>query len=321
MSAPDLLERAAAFPGLTDLDALTPECLRQVSAEQGNDFATALLYQRLRTSARHGPFIDRVESLSADPRPHAGALVAVVPGALYQESPHTGADGQLVRATAQELGYETALVPLASFGRLADDVACLAQWLDANAGRPVYLVSSSKGALAVRQALARPDAARLFRWVRAWVDLSGLYHGTPLVAWLARRWFRSLLIRLFFWYRGYPYAALKEIDREACTSDRGSQIPRFKVIHVVGFPRQQDLTSPLARRGHRRLTPLGPNDSVVLLADAVRLPGFVYPVWGADHYLRPSGRDMRPLIARILAYLNQEGAPHEHEDSVAVARG
>ena len=38
-------------------------------------------------------------------------------------------------------------------------------------------------------------------------------------------------------------------------------------------------------------------------ADVCQLPGFVYPVWGADHYLRPAGVDIRGLAARILHYL------------------
>jgi hypothetical protein len=35
------------------------------------------------------------------------------------------------------------------------------------------------------------------------------------------------------------------------------------------------------------------------LTDVARLPGDVYPVWGADHYLCPSW-DFNPLLLRIL---------------------
>jgi hypothetical protein len=76
--------------------------------------------------------------------------------------------------------------------------------------------------------------------------------------------------------------------------------PHIRVIHVVGFPLVEHLSNDWARRGHARLAPLGPNDGGgVLLSDFVDLPGSVYPVWGADHYLNPPW-NVRPLLRRIL---------------------
>src|SRR5205814_7337630 len=54
-------------------------------------------------------------------------------------------------------------------------------------------------------------------------------------------------------------------------------------------------------RGHARLVPLGPNDGGgILLADLLDLPGEVFPVRAADHYLAPKTWDIRPLLRRIL---------------------
>ena len=56
----------------------------------------------------------------------------------------------------------------------------------------------------------------------------------------------------------------------------------------------------IARRNHRLLAPLGPNDGGgVLLADACRWPGALYPVWGADHFMRPPG-GVEETVARVL---------------------
>jgi hypothetical protein len=75
----------------------------------------------------------------------------------------------------------------------------------------------------------------------------------------------------------------------------------------VGFPLAQHLTNALARRCYRRVRHLGPNDGAgILLGDVCRLPGHVYPVWGADHYLRPRGRDLRDLARGIFLYLHEE---------------
>lgn len=49
------------------------------------------------------------------------------------------------------------------------------------------LVSLSKGAADLKVALGLPGAAECFRRVSAWISLSGLPQGTPLVGWLNRR--------------------------------------------------------------------------------------------------------------------------------------
>jgi hypothetical protein len=41
------------------------------------------------------------------------------------------------------------------------------------------------------------------------------------------------------------------------------------------------------------------------LADVCALPGLIYPLWGADHYLRPQA-DVRELVLAVLQYLGEE---------------
>src|SRR5262249_47043949 len=83
-----LLTQAEESPDCRSWSEVTREPLAKVAAERGLDFATALLYQRLRQSDRHGPFIRRVnELLNQPPRDMAkmDVLVAVAPGAFYRE--------------------------------------------------------------------------------------------------------------------------------------------------------------------------------------------------------------------------------------------
>ena len=47
----------ASLPLEGRLDALTPEVLRELTALEGCDFATALLHRRIVESERHGPFL------------------------------------------------------------------------------------------------------------------------------------------------------------------------------------------------------------------------------------------------------------------------
>jgi hypothetical protein len=299
----DLLTRAAAWPEYADLDSLSEEALRQLAARAGIEFATALLFDRLVRSTRHGPFIARVQSRAAEaPAALRHVTVAVVPGAFHKEDRHSGADGRLVLEAVQRLGCRVERVPLPSFGSLRAGAALIRDWLRGCAAEEIVLVSLSKGGAEVKLALAEADADETFRRVRAWVSLSGLDFGTPLAGWLRRRPWRLLPIRLLFWLRGYHYAALADLERRpGGTLDFAVQPPAgLRVVHVVGFPLARHLTSALAGRGYRRMAPLGPNDGgPILLADVLRLPGLVYPFWGADHYLRPAW-DVRGLVARLL---------------------
>jgi hypothetical protein len=54
-----------AYPDLS-YDDLSRERLALLSQERGVDFATALLYDRIRESVRHGLFIGDLESLEPD---------------------------------------------------------------------------------------------------------------------------------------------------------------------------------------------------------------------------------------------------------------
>jgi hypothetical protein len=296
----ELLRQAAEWLSGQHLDAAS---LRELARQRGLDFATAALYQSLRQSPRHGPLIARLE----DATPPTSALdtdIVIVPGAFYKEKPETGADGRIITDAGRRFGFTTLTVPLHSFGTVAENAAILADWLRRRT-MPMILVSHSKGTTEIRHLLAHPDAAALFAKVKAWIDLSGLFLGSPLIGWLRRHRINWWLVRLLFWWKGFAFSGLNDIDKEACPPWPGAldAAPHLEVIHVVGFPLQRHLTTPLARRGYHRLSSLGPNDGTILLEDVFALPGRVYPVWGADHYLCPAGRDMSQLVANILSYL------------------
>jgi hypothetical protein len=300
-----LLERAACWPSSPLWTDLTEEVLRQVAAEEGLDFATALLFDRLAQSPEHGPFLARIAA-AAEPSSREPMwrelTVAVVPGAFYIEDRRSGADGEHVLGAVRHLGGRAERVPLRSFGRLEENAAILLEWLGRRPQEKVVLVSLSKGGAEVKLALASPGAGEALRNVLGWISLSGLYHGTPLVSWLLRQRWRLPLIRLLFWLRGYDFGALRQLERRpGGLLDFELRPPEhLRIIHVIGFPLVQHLSCPLAVRGHRRIGPLGPNDGgPILLADVHNLPGVVYPVWGADHYLRPAW-DIRRLVPRLL---------------------
>ena len=187
----DLLDQAARWPGFASCADLTAEAVRQFAAREGIDLATALLYDRVVRSPVHGPFLKKLQALTEPPPGAAAASVVIVPGAFYREFAHTGADGRAVRTEAEALGFATDLVPLVSLGSLRTNARILCDWLAGDRRENLVLVSLSKGGADVKMALAEPGAAKLFRKVAFWINLSGLLHGTPLVAWLFSRRLRT----------------------------------------------------------------------------------------------------------------------------------
>jgi hypothetical protein len=310
----DLLARAAGRAGFAHRAEVTDQVLQDLAAREGTDFATALLYDRLRRWDPHREFIRRLEAMP-DPRPGdfaLGATLVIVPGAFHVKFPHTGADGRVVREEAARFGCRSELVPSPDLDRLTEAGRRVCDWLLARPPGPVVLVSLSKGGSDVKAALRRPEAAEAFRRVTAWVNLCGILEGTPLANWVLARWWRRLLFRLVFRARGYPFAAVHDLPRRhGGPLDYPLPLPgHVRLISVVGFPLTGHLTNRLARRCFRRAEHLGPNDGAgIVLADVCRLPGVVYPVWGADHYLRPAGADPRALVRRLLCYLAEPRRP------------
>ena len=304
-----LLERAAAWPGCSWAE-LTPETVRQLTQQHGIDFATALLFDRLRRSEAHGPFIRRLEAMPEGPAGgwQRDTTVAVVPGAFYVERPESGADGGFVMEQAARIGCRAVRVALSSLGTLRENARILSEWIAQQPRRPLILVSLSKGGADVRWALQAPDAARTFQHVAAWINISGLIRGTAIVNWLMQRRARTRLVQLMLWWHGLHFDALRELEYgTGGPLDSDLVLPReLLVVHLSGFPLTNCLTRPIAQRGHRRLAPLGPNDGGAnLLTDLIGLPGLIYPVWGADHYMEPKS-DVNALLRRLLCFVGEQ---------------
>jgi hypothetical protein len=304
----DVLDRAARWQPQINLSDLNVERLREITARDGVELATAALYDRLRRSNCHGRFIARIEE-QEDLRPSIpseNSLLGVVPGAFWREHHHTGADGRFIFPVASEVGLEARLVPVLSFGPLVANAEMLLDWLGRHRDRDVVLVTLSKGGLDLKTAISLSHAQGSldfhFGHVRAWVSVGGPLQGTPLVDWLRERPLRSAGLRVLLRLRGQRFNVVNELGRPNHAQQWAqSQLPQsIRLIHVLAFPLRRHLTHRWAPRGYNRLAPLGPNDGAgILLGDLTGWPGVVYPVWGADHYLQPRW-DINPILRSIL---------------------
>ncbi len=276
------------------------------------DAATERLYREIVESPVHGPFIRRVDGLRARPAPRPwsrDAVLAIVPGVSYRENPRSGADGRLVREQAERMGCRTDLIPIATTGSVKENARTICDWLAAQPDGPVILASLSKGGPDVKVALAEPDAGLAFRNVAAWVSLCGILDGTPIADWLLSRSLGPNLIRFGYLMLGQRSGFLRDLlYRSGGPLAAPLRLPEhIRLISVAGFPQRRHLNRRASRSGHARLSRFGPNDGGLVLSDVCALPGLLYPIWGADHYLQPPAEacDVRALVSAILQYLDE----------------
>jgi hypothetical protein len=304
----ELLARAAAWTG-PDLD------FAQLAQTDGLDFATAVLYDRLSRVPANAQFSHRVRDAHQTDRIHAD-VIGIVPGAFHREHRNTGADGSRVTAIASRLGCHAEVVPTKSCGTLDENARAILGWLKSHDGRRIALICLSKGGADVKRALALPGAAEAFASVSAWINLSGIVQGTPLIAWLRNRPLRWWAVRLWLCWHGYTARAIEELRHGSGTvlAEWPAVPAHLQIVHVCGFPLARHLAHPWAPRGYARLSPLGPNDGGgILLADLPGLPGIVFPIWGADHYLEPHW-DILPMLTGVIAAALTQARPRETRD-------
>ena len=265
--------------------------------------ATRRLYDRIRASPVHGPFIDAVDASPRTPRRIApNTVVAIAPAALYKEYRRSGADGRRVREAAHGLGLRVEIIPLEPMGTLAKNAGILLRWLRECPFENIVLVSLSKGGSDIKKAMAAAEEHDAFGNVSVWISVGGLLEGTPLVPWLLSRERFPTAFRMLNRIHGVDFRFLEEVDRRpGGPLDFPFEPPaHLRIIHVLGFALLEHATNWLARMLYRRLAPLGPNDGFMLLDDSLRWPGRIYPVWGADHYFR-TREDPRPSLERLLS--------------------
>lgn len=309
-SETSLLQRAANWPDHSMLESLTAETLQQITNNEGVDFATALLFDRFQRSPRHAEFIRRINSLrqsSSATRTTIKAKVIIVPGALYRERPDMGGDGQLVREVAASFGYETDLIPLASFGSVAENARLIRSWFNQHLPERVILVSLSKGGADLKMALAAPEAPALFRSVVAWINVCGPLDGSHMANWiLASRW-RTVFVRAKCRLQRRDFRFITDLRHDlAGPLDCPLRLPpSTKMFSLIGFPLQSHMTTPFSRFCHRTLAAHGPNDGTTSLSDLNTWPGDIFPAWGMDHYFRPKS-EAKNLVSVMFQYLAEK---------------
>lgn len=297
--------RPAPRPPVTDHGAW-----EQLANRTSTDLATILLIETLRADpvnraleARFRHELEHLapstalEPLSGDSAP----LVLFMPGWDYRESGSiTGADFAGPRRIVAAMGMDAMRVPIDPVGPVEENAVALATTIREHGSRAILVVSASSGgpatALAMGKLLSHAESAH----VRAWLNIGGILRGSPVADhYLA--WPRSWLTRIILAVKGWDIASIRSMSLAAGRSRFASlRFPdHLRIVNYIGIPLSGQV-SERARSTYAILRPLGPNDGLTLIADAL-VPGAATLVdIGRDHFV---GND--PDIDRKTAALTR----------------
>ncbi|MES9987781.1 MAG: hypothetical protein ABW077_07690 [Candidatus Thiodiazotropha endolucinida] len=279
----------------------TSSQIRELSRAGSSDLAARVLYEGLLAS-HHGDFVRYLDGLPDDqPVTQAEPVrLLIVPGMFYREHPEVGADGGLALEIARRFGFDAEIVALKSTGSVSQNSEILTERLEREQGAALWLLSLSKGTSDVRYCLQTHGH---YSGVRGWVSVAGTPKGSPLAARKTTSAARRLFYRTLCKVTGVEYAALEEMAPNHPFWHVDDWPSALEIIHVLPIPLACHIQGILRSR-HSRLLQYGPNDGFVPVTDVLELPGYIYPVWGSDHFMRIP--QLSHLLYRLYNHIAQQ---------------
>lgn len=315
ISEADVLARAAAWPRAAELEQLTVSQLRELALAEGVDSAVAVLYDRIRKSPRHRPFIEAMENPHppAWTRPRIPSTVVVVPPLYSEDHMDYPSSGMFVIRLAERLGFPTHWLPVPSMRTLAHGSGMVRDYLRRQS-QPVILVSLSRSSSDVKMALAELSAEEQRRTIRAWLSVTGMLKGSPFINCLQDRWLTWTGFKLALWWQKIELQVFLDLLYGPGTplwapAQLADGVPAY---HLQAFPLLRHYPPAITNKGERiwfrmarrlKVDRYGPHESAVALSDVLDEPGQVYPVWGVPHWIGPPW-NIDQLLTRALQHID-----------------
>jgi hypothetical protein len=194
-------------------------------------------------------------------------------------------------------GIENHLIETEDNGTVEDNAAHIAQELKPylKRGKPIILISGSKGGPEVALALGGLLSADETRPIKAWINICGSLRGSPLSDyWLT---WPNKLVPIFYWrLRGWGgLEGLASLDT-ARSRKRAEQlkIPRhIFIVNYIGVPVSGNIRDTTKGFTYGKLRNFGPNDGLVLIPDEIEPSGLTVTELGRGHFLRDPDFDVR----------------------------
>ncbi len=300
-----LAERVRGHVSALDGQLPTNAQLKVIADEHGLDFSTMVLYQALHASPAHSEFI---AALDKEPVSTAHAplktKVVVIPALFHAHYPETGADAAFAADIARQCGFDVATIPTHSLGTSTSNAAIVRDFLERETASDIWIFAVSKGSADFRAFLQLYQDSPAIARVRGWINVCGVSGGAQIADYdTATRWraFKyAAICRLF----GTRYALMREMRTDHPYWQQPLVLPpHMKLFNFAAIPLGSHIQKSLIGR-YRALSPLGPNDGMMLCRDAILDQGPAYPVWGADHFFRSP--QVISLLYRFFGYLRRQ---------------
>ena len=299
------------------------ETLARIASHHSVDLAALLFADRLwavesnRTiQSRFAGEVERLRRAAdqpsyADPERRARYAVLFVPGWDYAENgPVTGADLAAPRRLISAWGLENHFVDLPPNGAVEENALRVAESIRRlrRPDRELVVVGPSSAGPAIHLALGgllSPDEAT---GVAAWLNLGGIVRGSPVLDHFRERWPERWLLGAVAWWEDWDCEALVSMtaERGRARFERLALPSHLLVVTYLGLSLSGEL-GPFARDLHPILAPLGPNDGLTLLADAVVPGGLTIVAPRSDLFFAEDPEiDLKTLALAetLLAYLD-----------------
>jgi uncharacterized protein YkvS len=284
---------------------LTTDLLRGVQMDFSYD--VSVLYFLRRAYNNNPGERSAFDSLLIDNSDDLGRLrkyaIVFVPGLGYKSDTTTGADFARQRRLLSQRGIENILVETDEWGLIEENASIIRNTIEKLRGKRLILVSASKGGLETLVALNKIQGES----VRAWINIGGILHGTPIADdYLS--WPKSLLASLLIFFEGGSNAMIEDMSyaRRNSTYHSLRVPPHIKVVHYVGVPLLHQVSSEIEGR-FCDLLEYGPNDGLTPVADELTSNGIIIAELGLDHYYRDLHIDRKTLaLARMTASILEQ---------------
>lgn len=291
---------------------LSNTLLQTLTERFSADLATLYLVDRLYRDERNARFQRAFHEQLARIRAQGGAvalpseyrryLMVFVPGYAYALDRTTGADLGRQRDLFERAGFDTVLIETDELGNVEPNAKIVAeQILRLSAqGRPIVLVSASKGGAEAALALGRELTPAQARQVRAWVSIGGLLRGSPYADW-ASQWPRKWLAGAAFLWRGLKPRVIRNLttEKRRAVFDDLAFSPHTLMLQYVGAPLSGHIEKGVRGR-YKVIKKIGPNDGLTLLLDEIIAGSAVITDIGLDHYYRDPEIDLKTLALAIV---------------------
>lgn len=301
-------EELKEYPRLADLNRDVLYGITQSTKDV--DKAAAVFYSRVIREPQNKRFyeylIRKEEQLVASTPDYSrlNVLLALVPGAFYEDNTGIGADGAKLRELVVKMGLKEDMIRVEQTGSVYRNAEIICDYLekrdDVNA---IILASVSKGSSDIKMAIKQCGDQEYFKKVVGWYNIGGINKGSVLVNALNDDWANKWEARTYFCLQGYDWEGVQTMR-----ADQGSpldfelELPdQILLINVVGVPTWRFVTNR-ARPYYEYLVRYGPNDGVSLLSDTYMPGGITWASWRNDHYFRwpISEQKMQAFVVYII---------------------